>query len=125
MKGQEGLTLIELVVTLAIMGIAFVAIISGLFTAVVGSDVHRKQATAGTLLRSLAEAVKDAPYNGNDTGCAYQDVVVAAVPARDRDEYVPKAECTPLEPRLQRITIEVASKNGRATETVEIIKRQA
>lgn len=124
-KGQEGLTLIELIVTLSIMGIAFVVVISGMFTSVVVSDVHRKQATANTLLRSLAESVKDAPYNGDDVTCGYQAVVQAAVPLQDRDEYVPTAVCTPLEPKLQRIKLEVRASNGRATETVEIVKRQA
>ena len=47
---------------IAIMGIAFVAILGGIGTAVIGSDISRREADAGVLLRTAAEGVKGADY---------------------------------------------------------------
>jgi type II secretory pathway pseudopilin PulG len=56
-RADQGETLLELVVALAIMSVAVVALIGGLGTSITMSDVHRKQATAGVAVRNLAEAV--------------------------------------------------------------------
>ena len=55
---DRGTTLVEVIVTVVIMGIAFTAILGGVATQIIVSDVHRKQATAQTALRSYAEAVQ-------------------------------------------------------------------
>lgn len=60
--GEAGLTLVELLVTIVIMGIAFAVLVGGLGTAVLGSDLHRKQAKVENLLRTFAETVKGSPY---------------------------------------------------------------
>lgn len=67
--GEAGLTLVELLVTIVIMGIAFAVLVGGLGTAVLGSDLHRKQAKVENLLRTFAETVKSAPYQD----CATKD----------------------------------------------------
>lgn len=54
---DEGESLIELIMAVAIMGITVVAIVGGIATTILMSDVHRKQATAGSYVRSYAEAV--------------------------------------------------------------------
>lgn len=54
---DEGETLIELIIAVAIMGIAVVAIVGGIATSILMSDIHRKQATAGVYVRTYAEAV--------------------------------------------------------------------
>lgn len=69
-RGDAGLTLIELVVTVAIMGTAFSVLVGGLGAAVVGSDLQRQQAAVATLLRSFAESVKGAPYADPAGRCA-------------------------------------------------------
>ena len=52
-------------VTIAIMGIAFVAILTGVAIAISASDSHRQEATGEGIVRSFAERVidpKDTPY---------------------------------------------------------------
>ena len=58
LRSDDGTTLIEVIVTVAIMGIAFAVILGGMATSVLMSDVHRKQATSQTILRDYAEAVQ-------------------------------------------------------------------
>ncbi len=48
-RGDGGFTLIELVVAVAIMGVAFVTIVAGMMASIFTSDIHRRQATAQTL----------------------------------------------------------------------------
>ena len=49
---------------IAIMGIAVVAIVSGLGASILMSDVHRKQATSATYVRGYAEAIENARRMG-------------------------------------------------------------
>lgn len=57
--GQRGETLLELLVTITIMGAAFVAILTGVGVAIASSDSHRQEATAEGVLRSYAERIED------------------------------------------------------------------
>jgi ABC-type enterobactin transport system permease subunit len=54
---DKGETLLELMLAMAIMGIAVVAIVGGIATSILMSDIHRKQATAGAYVRNYAETV--------------------------------------------------------------------
>jgi prepilin-type N-terminal cleavage/methylation domain-containing protein len=56
-RSEAGMTLVEILVAVAILGIAVVGIVSGLGTASLASDRHRKQATADTVVKSYAEAI--------------------------------------------------------------------
>ncbi len=56
MSDDRGETLLELVVAVAIMAVAVVAIVGGMSTSIMVSDIHRKQARAGAAARDYAEA---------------------------------------------------------------------
>jgi type II secretory pathway pseudopilin PulG len=58
-RGDGGETLVELIVAVAILGIAAVAILAGMQLSVKASDIHRKEATGGAHVRSFAEAIQD------------------------------------------------------------------
>lgn len=57
---EGGMTLAEILVAVTILGLAIPFIISALGSASMASDRHRKQTTADTVLKSYAEAIKDA-----------------------------------------------------------------
>jgi type II secretory pathway pseudopilin PulG len=61
-RGERGETLVELLVTVVIMGSAIVALVAGVATAVASSDTHRQDATAEGVVRSYAEQVVNATY---------------------------------------------------------------
>lgn len=62
-KDERGETLSELLMTILIMGIAFVSILAGLGTAIALSGVHRGQANADVVIVSAADAVKSQTQN--------------------------------------------------------------
>ena len=141
-RGERGETLVELMVTIAIMGIAFVAILTGVAIAISASGSHRQEATAEGVVRSFAERIsdpKDTPY----VDCASAGDVSesewlrAAVRGLERDRHVGRvppaggaaagATAAVVRPDLgaQQITLQVSSPSGRnaATETLVIVKR--
>ena len=61
---QDGFSLPELLITIVLVGITFVAILTGLITTIRVSAVHRTgQATTDSVARSAAEWVKDIAHN--------------------------------------------------------------
>ena len=59
---ERGFSLVEVLVTVVIVGIAFTVFVAGMGAAMVGSDFHRKQAVVQASIRNLAESVKAADY---------------------------------------------------------------
>jgi type II secretory pathway pseudopilin PulG len=77
--GEAGETLVEVLVALSILGLAAVAILAGLELSVKSSDLHRKEATGGSYVRSLAEAIQnDVAANGYQT-CGGAGYLTSAV----------------------------------------------
>ena len=74
---ERGETLLELVITLMIMGGVVVAMLAGIATAIDTSDANSKEIGAGVVLRDYAEAVTGATYNG----CAVPTGISYSAPA--------------------------------------------
>ena len=142
---DSGFSLVEILVTIALVGVTFSAILGGLFTSISASAQQRKHATADTVARSAAEWVKDSlknPYAANAacdgssgyslSGLAIPSGFTASITQVEYwtgatpiagQAYTPAFQCSGADHGLQRITIVVASTDGQATETVQILKR--
>ena len=86
-RSDRGETLVELVIAVAILGLAAVAILGGMMTSVRSSVMHRNDATGGAYVRSFAEAIQGSvDSSGGYKACAtaasaYASVTVPDLPA--------------------------------------------
>jgi type II secretory pathway pseudopilin PulG len=138
---DRGDTLVELLVSIAIMGIAGVAIFGALLTSVKVSDYHRKQASAGAYVHNVAEALTTFAATGYKQCATKTDypppTVGYTAPAGFSASTTSVAYwiissgtwattgCTPSsDSGVQRVSIQVASSDGRATESLQVVVRQ-
>jgi prepilin-type N-terminal cleavage/methylation domain-containing protein len=140
---EAGFSLAEIVITIAIVGITFTAILGGMITAITVSSQHRKQATADTVARSAAEWIKDPAQNAYvncagtgsyslsgltvPTGYAVSVTAVqywnGTVPSGAAYQPTFQSGCPSSDQGLQRITISATAPSSSATETVQVLKR--
>ena len=84
LRSDRGETLIELVVAIAILGIAAVAILGGLMVSIRTSVMHRNDATGGAYVRSFAEAIQSSVDSaGRYKSCATAASAYAGVAVPD------------------------------------------
>ncbi|TDD60100.1 type II secretion system protein [Kribbella antibiotica] len=132
---ERGESLLELVVAIALMGVAIVAVMAGLTTTVLMSDIQRKEATAVSTVRNYAEALQSYVANGHYVSCATTYAVPGfAVPegftakvVSGSVQYWTGALWLPLclpDRGLQRVRVSVASTDGRAGQTLDVILRK-
>jgi prepilin-type N-terminal cleavage/methylation domain-containing protein len=72
---QAGFTLVEILVTVAIMGVAFVVILGAIGVFFSSTRVHRSSADLDAAMRTYVENVKAAPYS-NVCPAGYGSVAV-------------------------------------------------
>lgn len=82
---EKGETLVELMMAIAILGIAAVAILSGLLLSVKASTVHQNEASGGAYVRSFAEAIQNHVDSTGYASCGsaastYAGVAVTDIP---------------------------------------------
>lgn len=137
---DSGESLLELMIAVAIMGIAVVAIVSGIATSILMSDINRKQATAGAYVRNYAEAVEAYVAAGNFNTTAsptYPPATVGFTPPLPSGAYVASVSSVtcwndtttafgtcPTTAAVQRVALTVASSDARASEGLVVIVRQ-
>lgn len=140
-RSDAGLTLVETLVALTILGVAGVAIMAGLQLTVKASDIHRKQSTGGAEARSYAEAIeKYLDADDNYVRCAaagaYSPAAVGYSPPAGYTATHTAAQplngsgtvaggCPSGDTGVQRLTVVVASTDSRATERLTIVVRRA
>jgi prepilin-type N-terminal cleavage/methylation domain-containing protein len=151
-RADDGFTLIETLIALAIMGVGMVAIMVSIGTAVTGSSVHRKQGDALTEVVSAAETLLNSrvtPYVACATTSSYQAKLnTVAVPATWTaqgwtaanalavtnvefwDGSTFGATCHDSDVadtahflRMQRLTVAVTAPGSNDVERIEIVKR--
>jgi type II secretory pathway pseudopilin PulG len=138
--GERGESLIELLIALVIMGIAVVAIVGGIATSIIISDVHRKQATAGADVRSYAEAIQSeiSASTSKYVDCGGPDDYKGYTPPDAADGYRYNVTAvqywngtafvngcsTDTDTGVQRLSLQVKSPDDRATETLDVVIRK-
>jgi type II secretory pathway pseudopilin PulG len=134
MRGERGETLLELVIAVMIMGVAMVAIVGGLAVSIRMSDIHRKQATAGTAARDYAEALETSVAKGGYVDACHSTTpytTVYTVPSGYSSAVAVQywtgsawtSSCT-TDIGLQQVTVTVTSSDQRAAETVTVVLRK-
>src|SRR3954454_5422167 len=145
MQSEDGFSLAELLVTIVLVGVTFVAILTGLMTAIRVSASHRTQATTDSVTRSAAEWVKDSArhytncagigaysFSGLSTPTGYVPVITsvkywdgsaAPIPTGTYDVASHLSGTCPSDgdKGLQQITVKVTSPDGQITEWVQVL----
>jgi Tfp pilus assembly protein PilV len=128
--GDRGETLLELLVAVTIMGIAVVAIVAGIGTSILLSDVHRKQATAGWAARDYAEAITHAGFHSCANPAYYQTAAGYTAPSGYDATVLSVTNWTGTSwgatcagAVLQQVTVQVASHDGRVSERLVFVMR--
>jgi type II secretory pathway pseudopilin PulG len=131
--------LIELLVAVMIMGVAVVALVGGLGTSIRISDIHRKQAAAGAYVRAYAEAIENtisaspSAYVACADAGTYASAFAIADPTYAAQITAVKYwsgtgfadTCTvATDSGVQRVSLSVASSDGSANETLDVIVRK-
>jgi type II secretory pathway pseudopilin PulG len=136
---DKGETLVEVLVTIVILGIAGVAVMGGLALTADASDIHRKETTGSAYVRSFAEAIQE--YVGttgttNYQPCAgadyYTNHISFPLPsgytatqdaARSVGPMGATSTCT-TDTGVQQVTLHVVSADGRASEGLTVVLRR-
>jgi len=131
-----GESLVELLVAVIIMGTAVVAVVGGLGTAIMMTDVHRKQAAVAAHVKifaaNLESAIAATPTQYVD--CATPDSYPDYTPGSPYDAEVTQvlywngssfgASCAGGDAGVQLVRLRVWSTDGRADQTVDLIIRK-
>jgi prepilin-type N-terminal cleavage/methylation domain-containing protein len=126
-RRDDGVTLIELVITIGILGITFVAMLGGMFTFQTSATNHARQADGADYIRQYAEVVSALPYQT----CPATYVSGYAVPSGWTATLSPgywngssfAGSCSVTDAGLGVVHLTLTSTDGRDTETLDVVKR--
>ena len=126
-RSEAGETLAEVLVTIAILGLAVTVIVGALGTALKASAIHRNHATIDTVARSAAETLKDRKLAWNASGTYTvpgSSGITVDVHARcwNGDTPATFGACPNSDRGLQQLT--VTADGGGVTEVVTVLKRR-
>lgn len=130
-RDESGETLAEVLSTIVIIGLAIAALLAGLSTTILSTSRHRDLATADTLIRGYAEALKQASHAGyinsastyNITSTAYTLPSGWAAPA-NQVLYPDPNPCPGTDPGTQQVRVTVTTPRN-VTQSLDIWVRRA
>jgi prepilin-type N-terminal cleavage/methylation domain-containing protein len=130
-EDQSGFSLIEVLMAVAVMGIAFVGILGAMATTALSSSLHRSQAVAELEVRRYAELVEaHLPYGNtySQSDIGYDPPSDAPLDFTAGDPVVQQCLDAVSNPAAcpgvaQVIRVTVDSTDGRVSEWVEFVKR--
>lgn len=126
---DDGATLVELIMAIAILGVAFGALVGGMFAFTYATTSHSRQASGAEYIREYAEAVAGATYQSCATTYSAAGfptpvgwtAAVMTVTYWSASAFV--ASCPGTDLGLQRVHLTLSSNDGRDTETLDVVKR--
>jgi Tfp pilus assembly protein PilV len=134
---DRGESLLELLIAVVIMGVTVVAIVGGLATSILVSDMHRKQATAGAYARDYAETIEAWVAAGHYDANSAPNYAPATVGFSAPTGFTASAQSVRCwntlgsswqtcgtDVGLQQVTVQVRSADGRAAEQVVVVLRK-
>jgi type II secretory pathway pseudopilin PulG len=138
-RDETGETLVELVIATAILGTAVVALVGGIGTSIVMSDIHRKEAVAGAVVRTYAESIQAsvAAAPTGYTACAKPSSYALPADFTAQKDYAAQVtavmfwnvtagefvtRCDP-DSGVQKVSLAVSSADSEATEILDVIIR--
>lgn len=122
-RAENGETLAELIVAIAIIGLAMVGIVGAVGAAATTSTINREQGTAENVLRQYAEFVQSQPF---DCAAGYPPLEfdaegrrtsVAGVPVQFVASVAPGTVCAG---RLQQLHVQVVSTSNRVATPIAV-----
>jgi prepilin-type N-terminal cleavage/methylation domain-containing protein len=133
-RSEAGVTLIELMVTISIIGVAFTALLAALMGVFTFGEQHRKHAVGETLVRRYADSVNNATYVSCATPASYAAALAPAPPTSYTVSITSVqywngdatatfgSSCVPANDKgVQRITIRVTGATSTATVPNEVV----
>lgn len=128
---QDGFTLVELLIAVAILGLGVLTVLGGMMTSITVSDLGRRSAEGQSALRAYAEAVANDTYADCATTYPASGFTVPsgyaatlAVSYWDPSTTTFSTTCPATDAGLQRLRLTVTAADGRGSETVRIAKRR-
>jgi type II secretory pathway pseudopilin PulG len=131
LRGQAGETLVEVMMTVAIVSIAMVSIMAGIGASIRFSSSHRSSADAGLVVEAAAEAVKS--WSGGGATCAtltaatYAPALTGlALPSgwSPADVAISAASCVTVNGVARpQVTVTATSPDGQSVESITVVRR--
>jgi Tfp pilus assembly protein PilW len=132
---DRGESLVELLVAMLVMGTAVVAVVGGLGTAIMMSDIHRKQAAIGAKLNEYAATIQTAvatspgyadcadasDYPSYDAG---PDYTAEPIQVHYWDGATTFVATCGSDTGVQLVTLRIHSDDGRVTRSMDIVIRK-
>jgi type II secretory pathway pseudopilin PulG len=130
-EGEQGETLLELLIAITLLGVAAVAIASGMALSIKVSDIHRKQSVASAYLHSYAESIENQiATSGYQPGCAPAYTAPSAPSGYAvstmivMNSWNGSAWSCGTDVGIQRLTLGIHSTDNRADEKLVIVVRK-
>jgi type II secretory pathway pseudopilin PulG len=122
---ERGESLVEIVMALVLLSLVVSALMAGLATAARATRFQRNLVTIDTVMRSYAEATKNAVRRdcANYSNLAYSLAPYAA-PVGYTVSQVPAALACPLPPAVPTQTLTLTVSSGGTTRTMDIVVRR-
>jgi type II secretory pathway pseudopilin PulG len=118
-RPDAGETLVEIVMTVVIIGVAVTALVSGLASTAAASTTNKNTVVADTVMRNYAEALKDA---SGDCVEGQALVVNYTAPANFVAVVTPSVPLCPAPTETQSLTLDVDGPDG-VHQTMQIVVR--